>query len=84
MKKLKALVVLEKIINISDYGRYMEELETIKEAIKELEELNSRSCDSCKHFEEINDKCNRGIFLNWKHEIDDNSFYCSRYEAKGE
>lgn len=53
-------------------NKYIEEL---NEAIKELEELNNRSCEGCKHntYEFENTEC----------------IYCSRrcgdyYEAKGE
>lgn len=57
-------------------------LKQTNEAIKELEALENRSCENCKNLEEINDKCNKGVMLNWKNEIDDVNFCCNRWESK--
>lgn len=94
MKELKATKVLKNILNIADYGRYMEEQEIIKEAIKELEELNNRSCNGCKHYrpqdydlkEDILDQwiCCDEIYAETRDLVNFKKFYCSRYEAKGE
>lgn len=85
MKELKATKVLKNILNIADYGRYMEEQEIIKEAIKELEELNNRSCIKCNTYYM---KC-KTFNTYWKKSessliIDASTFYCSEFEAKGE
>lgn len=82
MKELKAAKVLKNILNIADYGRYMEEQEIIKEAIKELEELNNISCDGCK-FGKIGVDHNGleiDCSLNWKC----SRGYSDKFEAKGE
>ena len=95
MKELKAIEILKynknamiKFINSFDDdckeddeyisgNKYIEEL---NEAIKELEELNNRSCVSCKHYNRTQ-TCNKLIARSGYKE---NEFYCSRYEAKGE
>ena len=90
MKELKATKVLKNILNIADYGRYMEEQEIIKEAIKELEELNNRSCKSCKYsfdiFTGIDNNLLGEDFICTKLEVDkvfEKNFCCNRYEKKG-
>lgn len=84
---MKALEILrDNFIAIStdtDTEMAMYYQDHIQIAIKELEELENRSCENCKHFEEINDKCNNGVMTNWKHEIDcPYDFSCNSWESK--
>ena len=58
MKQLNALEMLKDWIN----GNYPSKKD-IEEAIKELEELQNRSCSNCKHFiifnsKVVRDRCN--------------------------
>ena len=84
MKELKALEILKKAE--WHIASHLIRKEQIKEAIKELEELDSRSCDWCNN--NIFNKgkkeygCNR-IEIN-PSDMKQVGFYCSRYEAKGE
>ena len=61
MKQLKALEILK--LNIIVQVLNEENRVKIKEAIKELEELQNRSCSNCKHFiifnsKVVRDRCN--------------------------
>ena len=47
MNRIKALEILK---NINVYGYATEVEKQIDEAIKELEDLENRSCSNCKHY----------------------------------
>ena len=54
------------------------------EAIKELEEIEIRSCDNCKYWfyktlETNIETCNFGLI---SHDYQSDSFYCNKWEAK--
>jgi hypothetical protein len=50
---------------------------------KAIQELEKRTCESCRYFEHLNDKCNMGVMTNWRHEIDSpEHFYCNKWESK--
>ena len=76
---MKALALLELIKMMGVSGNIEK---TIDESILELRALENRSCENCKNFEEENDKCHRGVMLNWRHEIDDIDFYCNKWELR--
>ena len=64
-------------------GYLMNSPEVVAEMLYDtIERYESRSCESCKNFEEENDKCHRGVMLNWRHEIDDIDFYCNKWELR--
>lgn len=82
---MKALQILEND-NIFD-ERYISEnifyKEEIKEAIKELEELENRNCGNCKHYKQSSHQIYKTCFLiktngfNLESNVD---FYCNRWE----
>lgn len=86
MEQLKSLEILKNNTKISKYV----EPNHLRKAIKELEELQNRSCNKCKYvfdnlgntgFCEYNDKTlNNGFEVDYIDNVDD--FYCSRFEAK--
>jgi len=87
---MKALEILKRTLKTpQDLFRYSDlELET---SIKEIEEFNNRSCNSCKHWSDscINLSINTTGFCmyygicNGDFEEDmKNSFCCNRYEPK--
>ena len=108
MKELKAIEILKhnknamiKFINSFDDdckedgeyisgNKYIEELD---EAIKELEELNNISCESCKYYKPQDydlkeDILDQWIYCDWIYAetrdlVNFKKFYCSNYEAKG-
>ena len=58
----------------------------INEAIKELEEIEIRSCDNCKYWfyktlETNIETCNFGLI---SHDYKSDSFCCNKWEAKNE
>lgn len=77
---MKAIKILELTKQLNDDVDF---IETIDEAIKELEELNNRSCIKCNTYYM---KCK--IFnIYWKKSessliIDANNFCCNKYELK--
>ena len=79
MNRLKALGILTND-NIFD-ERYISENEyykkEIEEAIKELEELENRSCNTCK-----SNFCSIKRILIREDEINSNYFYCNDWENK--
>lgn len=83
---MKALEIIKQWDNMEFGDSLDQHKRKIDKAIKELEELNNRSCS----------KCNNNIFNKGKKEYGCNrieinpsdmkqaGFYCSKYEAKGE
>ena len=87
---MKAIQVLKNCLKYSDYGNDIEEKEYIRKAIAELEELENRSCENCKHLKITNSEwgdngCNHQDIYDC---YDDGSyvipkdFCCNRYEPK--
>lgn len=76
----KALKILEWIIKENDISFISKN--NLNEAIKELEELNNRSCNNCNHF--VIHKGEYGIckmgFNNRKFDYLHNSYCCNTYE----
>lgn len=97
MKELKALESLkeyiesEDVLGVLDYAHYTVMIDYINIVIQGLEELNNRSCRSCKYsfdiFTGIDNNLLGEDFICTKLEVDkvfEKDFYCNRYEAKGE
>ena len=83
MKAIRALKIVLKDTVMSRERAYLEE------AIKELEELNNRSCESCKYsfdiFTGIDNNLLGEDFICTKLEVDkvfEKNFCCNRYEKK--
>lgn len=82
---MKALNILKYLYNGAEIG--MPSLNKIDEAIKELEELQSRSCENCKYNKEQDDSmifcdkemCIDGSRMMW-HSFKD--FCCNYWESK--
>ena len=94
MKELKALKFLKeqrrRHQNMADSMKVVYFDDELDEAIKELEELNNRSCKSCKYsfdiFTGIDNNLLGEDFICTKLEVDkvfEKNFCCNRYEKKG-
>lgn len=83
---MKALEILREIKNT--YNEFVvigftKKSINIDEAIKELEELNNRSCESCKCWDSVeNSKLKTISFCRFLNTGTKNSFDCSEYEKK--
>lgn len=67
---------------ITNYQLIKRRLDKSSETLRKFHIDKKRCCGNCKNFEEANDKCQRGVMLNWRHEIDDMKFFCNRWESK--
>ena len=84
---MKAVKILKKIYknnpdirsqrNNIDINFTIHNFNEIKEAIKELEELENRSCNTCK-----SNSCSIKRILIREDEINSNYFYCNDWENK--
>lgn len=84
------LIDLERIFKMYQSTQVQMDINETKEAIDELEALQSRSCDGCKYYKKDNttdcngftqdEECLR--FIDEIHRIPCNDFCCNRYEAK--
>ena len=95
MKELKALELLKAIEGEDLFIEFMDKNngclgKFINEAIKDLEELNNRSCENCKYsfdiFTGIDNNLLGEDFICTKLEEDkvfEKNFCCNRYEKKG-
>lgn len=74
------------------FGLFSYRLKEIDEAIKELEELENRSCDNCKYYqpsdgdirEEIKDQWIEciNIYVETREICNLKDFYCNKWESK--
>ena len=88
---MKALEILKAIEEQEDTHLWLDDgsgypKKYIIEAIKELEELENRSCDNCEYWfyktlETNIETCNFGLI---SHDYQSDSFYCNKWEAKNE
>ena len=86
---MKALEILKAIEEQEDTHLWLDDgsgypKKYIIEAIKELEELEHRSCDNCEYWfyktlETNIETCNFGLI---SHDYQSDSFYCNKWEAK--
>lgn len=84
---MKAIKILKKIYknnpdtriqrNNVDVNFTIHDFNNIKEAIKELEDLQNRSCDTCK-----SKFCSIKRILTREDEINSNYFYCNDWEKQ--
>ena len=85
---MKAIKILKEYRNI-DFGCDVEQLHSeINEAIAELEAIQNRSCESCKHWDSHTTEC-KCIPLDYNYHgnpsewlVTDKDFYCKYYERK--
>lgn len=80
---MKALEVLKKACVFSERSRHYPTKEEFDMAIDELEALESRSCEGCKHLKYIEKSFKRcdELDINIGHLTWDD-FYCAYWEAK--
>lgn len=77
---MKAIQVLKNCLKYSDYGNDIEEKEYIRKAIAELEALENRSCEKCKHCRQFAELALCDILRGYTNM--NLIKYCGRYEPK--
>lgn len=77
---MKALEYLKKIYDKTPSGGLVDN--ALSEAIKELEALDGRSCEGCKHSWQPNNQIIHKYYCEEIKARTHGDFYCNRWEAK--
>ena len=88
MKELKALEILrDNFIVCNDENITMYRQDHIKKAIEELEALENKKCDNCKHYKQSSTQIYKTCYANKVNGFNlesDIDFSCNKWEVKNE
>ena len=82
---LKDYIEDESRLGDLNYAHYSNIIDYVNEAIVELEDIQNRSCDNCKHYKQSSSQDYKSCYeikINGFNLESEKDFYCNKWESK--